>query len=470
MPSTSMARATLMLVAAAPLIACSERPTAPAPREPALAVAASTPPTTPQLVRELAASRGIVRLGRPYPVRPALVRLGQALAFDPILSGNRDIACTTCHLPAFATGDGRSLPIGQGGRDLGPSRSIPSGALIPRNAPPLFNLRELRRLFWDGRVALGANGRFNTPADAQITPAMTRVFEFGAVSALAMFPVTNRSEMRADRGNELAEIADADNPAIWASLMRRLGAIREYREMFAAAYPGTRFEDMTFAHASNAIAGFFVDRMTFADSPWDRFLDGSDSALSPAQLEGARTFLTLKCSICHNGATLSDQQFHNVAVAQIGPGEGNGDSGRDDFGRMNVTHAPADRYRFRTTPLRNVELTGPYGHDGSVMTLRGFIEHYSESDRKLLEFDPSPLDPALRGTLLPNAQAILATRDTLLFGVVLTPDLVERLEDYMRALTDDAARDLSRLIPARVPSGLPVDRPVRAGATLANRH
>jgi cytochrome c peroxidase len=118
-----------------------------------------------------------------------------------------------------------------------------------------------------------------------------------------------------------------------------------------------------------------------------------------------------------------------------------------------------DRYLFRTTPLRNVELTGPYGHDGALTTLRGFIEHYSESDIKLRTFDPSPLEPALRGTVIPTTDVILAQRDTLLNGVVLTPELVDALMDYMSALTDAAARDLSRLVPSRVPSRLPVDRP-----------
>ncbi|MBK8250110.1 MAG: hypothetical protein IPK85_22360 [Gemmatimonadetes bacterium] len=122
-----------------------------------------------------------------------------------------------------------------------------------------------------------------------------------------------------------------------------------------------------------------------------------------------------------------------------------------------MTGDPRDQYRFRTTPLRNVELTGPWGHDGAILSLRGFIDHYSESDRKLREFDPSSLHPALRGTLLPNADAILATRDTLLNGVVLTADLVDQLTEFMRTLTDPAARRLGILTPGRVPSGLPVD-------------
>jgi cytochrome c peroxidase len=266
--------------------------------------------------------------------------------------------------------------------------------------------------------------------------------------------------MRAALGeNELANVPDDDLTGIWAALMRRLGGIPKYREMFEAAYVGTNFDDMNFAHASNAIAGFIVDQFTFANTPWDKFLAGNDDALSDNQLAGAQTFLTLKCSICHTGATFSDEQFHDVAVAQIGPGEGDGAAGHDDFGRLRVTGLASDLYRFRTTPLRNVELSGPYGHDGAVTTLRAFVEHYSESDKKLFAYDVTQLEPRLQGTLLMTQSAILAQRDTLLNGVVLTDDLVDKLMAYMSALTDDAARDLSKSVPKRVPSGLPVDRP-----------
>lgn len=412
----------------------------------------------PQLVRQLAVARGVVPLPRPPHVRNSLSKLGQALFFDPILSGNRDIACSTCHLPSMGTGDGRALSVGQGATGLGAARVHPTSNFIPRNAPPLFNLAAMRHLFWDGRVARTAAGKLVTPAGAHITPQMEKVFEFGTISALGMFPVTNRAEMRAGTGNELAAIPDADMPGIWAAVMRRLGRIPQYRAMFQAAYPSQKFDDMTFAHASNAIAGFFIAEYSFANTPWDRFLAGDDGALTVRQLEGAQTFLTLKCSICHTGATFSDEDFHNVAVAQFGPGQGNGHSLRDDFGRMNVTGREEDRYRFRTTPLRNVEFTAPYGHTGAIASLRGFIEHYSESDKKLLEFDPFTIEPDLRASLLNNAPEILATRDTLLDGVVLTSELVDRLMDYMSALTDPAARN-PRTTPNHVPSRLPVDRP-----------
>jgi cytochrome c peroxidase len=446
-------------ILAGPLMYCSDQtataPAASASRHSPVPPAPGT--VTPALVRQLAAGRGVVPMPRTPYVRPALARLGQALAFDKILSGNRDISCTTCHLPEFSTGDGRSLSIGQGGIGVGPGRRMPSGIFIPRNAPPLFNVWAMRHLFWDGRVETNPHGHLNTPAGRQLTREMRRVLEFGPASALAMFPVGNRDEMRAYSGNELAAIPDSDNTAIWAGIMRRIGRIPEYRRMFEEAYPGQRFEHMTFAHASNAIGAFMVDKLTFANTPWDRFLAGRDNALTPKQLLGAQTFLTLKCSICHNGATFSDEKFHDVAMVQFGPGKGNGASLHDDFGRMNITGLESDKYLFRTTPLRNVELTGPYGHDGAIGTLRAFVEHYSESDLKLLAFDPMQLDPALRSTLLPNSADILAQRDTLLKGVVLTPALVDQLMDYMSALTDDRARDLRHLTPRRVPSGLPVD-------------
>ncbi|HEX2218669.1 MAG TPA: cytochrome c peroxidase [Gemmatimonadales bacterium] len=445
------------LVALTALLAsCSDdAPTAPTAR----AVSESHTAGLAQEIRILAAARGIGPLERPAPVRPELVRLGQALAFDKILSGNRDISCMTCHLPSFGTGDGRSLSIGQGGIGLGPARTHAAGAFIPRNAPPAFNLHAIGPMFWDGRVLVDEQGHYLTPARQRVNPRITRAFEFGALSALPLFPVLSREEMRADAGNELAAVSDKETQEVWRLLMKRLGRIQEYRRMFEAAYPGTSFPQMSFGHASNAIAAFLVDRLAFNDSPWDRFLAGDDDAMTEVQLRGARNFLTARCSICHNGPAFTDNRFHNVAVAQFGPGQGDGPTGKDDFGRMRVTGRPEDRYAFRTPPLRNVELTAPYGHDGAFSSLREFVAHYSESDVKLRAFDGSGLEPALRGTLLRNFDDILATRDPLLEGVVFDDVTIDEVTEFMKALTDPAARNLSAVAPATVPSGLPVDGP-----------
>jgi cytochrome c peroxidase len=419
--------------------------------------------TLAQEVRALTAGRGIGPLVRPARVRPELVQLGQALAFDKILSGNKDISCMSCHLPSFSTGDGRSLSIGQGATGLGTARNHPQGVFIPRNAPQLFNLFAVKPLFWDGRVEVNAQGKLITPEAQRVTPHMQSAFEFGTLSALPLFPVLSRSEMRADAGNELADVKDKTPQQVWQALMTRLGRIPEYRRMFEAAYPTERFAAMNFGHASNAIAGFFIDQLAFNDSPWDRFLAGTDAALTEPQLRGAKNFMSARCSICHNGAALTDNLFHNVAVAQLGPGKGDGTGGLDDFGRMRVTGNPADRYRFRTPALRNVELTGPYGHDGAFLDLNEFVDHYSESEAKLIKFldgtdlASNRLEALLRPSVRQTKTEIMATRDILLDGVVFPADVIADVTEFMRALTDPAARDISRVVPATVPSGLPID-------------
>jgi len=450
-------------VAAATIQGCGgDSPTAPSSAIAASRAGASlsTRHALVEQVRALAAQRGIVPLPPAPYVRPALARLGHDLAFDKVISGNRDIACMTCHLPEYATGDGRSLPIGAGGRGFGPARTLARGAaIIPRNAPPLFNLYAMPALFLDGRVARDADGSYHTPAGAQLTPAMTRVLEFGAASAQGLFPPLSRAEMRGPVGdNDLTRLPDTADQAIWAAIMRRLGRIPRYRELFERAYPGTPFNRLNFAHATNAIAGFLVSNMTFDRTPWDRFLAGDDNALSTDQLRGAASFLSLKCSICHTGSTFSDNKFHDVALAQFGPGEGVLPNVHDDFGRYNVTGKPSDLYAFRTSPLRNIELTGPYGHAGEFKKLRDFIAHYSNSDVALRTYNPRQIDPLLFGTLIDNTDAVLAARDTLLNGVVIPDSTIDRLTTYMTALTDPRARDLRRLVPDRVPSGLPFDR------------
>jgi cytochrome c peroxidase len=124
---------------------------------------------------------------------------------------------------------------------------------------------------------------------------------------------------------------------------------------------------------------------------------------------------------------------------------------------MRVTGNPADRYAFRTPPLRNVELTAPYGHNGAFFSLREFIGHYSESDKKLRDFDITQLEPLLRGTVLPTLAEILATRDPLLNGVVFSDQVIDEVTEFMKALTDPSALNLDAIIPDRVPSGLTID-------------
>lgn len=450
----------LLLVAA-----CGDRaPTGPGTEEASTApsVAASVERrSAADEIRRLAEAHGIERMPPAPSVPGSLARLGQMLVFDKELSGNRDISCMTCHMPSLATGDGRSLAIGQGAMELGADRVHPDGLFIPRNAPPLFNLHLVDHLFWDGRVFVDEAGHLHTPAGDAVTPEMRSAMQYGAVSAVGLFPVLSRSEMRGDAGdNELADMAEDDPQAVWNGLMNRLRAIPAYRRMFEAAYPGTKVGDMSFAYASNAMGAFLLDAFVFDNSPWDRFLAGSDAALDEDQLRGALAFMNAPCVSCHDGPGFSDDGFHNVALAQFGPGEGDGVSGRDDFGRERVTGRPGDRYRFRTTMLRNVELTGPYGHAGQFAELDRFIDHYSQNADKLRAYGADDVpEPLLRGTLLTdNVDAILDARDPLILSAMFDESTVRLLTAYMSALTDDRARSLERLVPRSVPSGLSVDR------------
>jgi len=421
------------------------------------------------------ATRGVTAIPDPPFVRQTLVDLGQALAFDKILSGNRELSCMTCHPPQFGSDDDRQLSLGVTGHGVAVARTGNFAAGEEgRNAPPVFNLHIMHELFWDGRVEQRPDGTFNTPAGSALTPEMAAVAEFGAISVLPLFPVTSRDEMRGyDNQNELAAIPDGHFAEIWAAEMARLGAIPQYRAMFEAAYPGQHFDDMTFAHAANAIGGFIVAKFAANHSPWDDFLRGKDDVLSTEELRGAEVFMRT-CVNCHGGSNGSDQLFHNTALAQFGPGPrsgGSGPSGRDDFGRERVTGDPADRYKFRTTPLRNVQATGPFGHLGEIVELEAFVRHYSVRlegkipignppgpAQNLREYDVTQIEDRLEPTLLDNTNDILANIDPLFRnGSPIQPDFVAPITAFMRANTDkDSLKRMQHVTPASVPSGLPV--------------
>ncbi|MCB9700720.1 MAG: hypothetical protein H6711_02380 [Myxococcales bacterium] len=400
---------------------------------------------------------GLKAMPAPPEVRPELVELGQALSFDKILSGNENISCLTCHHPLLATDDDHQLSIGEGAVGLGLDRVHPDNIFIPRNAPPLFNLHAMDTMFWDGRVNT-KGGVHDTPADEELTQEMIDTFEFGATAAQAMFPVTSRREMRGILGaNDLAMLRDDLLQPQWAALMARLGGISEYIDLFEAAYPGEDFEEMTFAHAANAIAGFEIAAFSAHDTPWDRFLRGDDTALSLDELRGAALFMGRgNCVNCHNGTNLSDLEFHNTALPQFGPGKADGGFKNDDWGRAGETFADDDKFRFRTAPLRNVALTAPYGHAGQFHTLEDFITHYIDPETSLLNYDIDQVEPLLQPTIVNNTEDVLAHFIAEEVVADIDEDEVQYLAAFLNALTDPSSTDLSDTVPDTVPSGLPV--------------
>lgn len=417
-------------------------------------------------LRSLIDKQGIVRLDPVPTPDPQLVDLGQVLFFDKILSGNRDIACATCHHPTLASGDGIPLPIGTQGVGLGQERTLGLGrGFIPRNSPDVFNrgAMEWESMFWDSRVAVDDNGAFTTPAGNLLPNGLDSV-----LAAQAMFPVTSVDEMRGhDDGlgvagiqNELALIGDEDLSAMWESITRRLLAYPEYVGLFNAAYPNVALEDIGFQHSANAIAAFEIDAFSLNDSPWDRYLRGDNDAMSEGMKEGALLFYDQAgCAECHSGPLLTDQLHHVLATPQIGPGKGA--AAPWDAGRMGVTEDESDFVAFRTPTLLNVAQTGPWMHDGAYSTLEAVIRHHLEPAKSLARYDPKcHLPPELIDAYQNDEQMyarMLANLDPILGRLKQLSDAeIVQLIAFLECLTDPAISDIVNTVPDVVPSGLPV--------------
>lgn len=420
---------------------------------------ASDAPATAAL-RAAARSHGAGPLGARPRVDPAMAALGEALFFDPILSGNRDISCGSCHHPQAGSGDGLPLSAGTGGRGDGPARVLgPDRPLVPRNAPPIYNRghADWRTMFWDGRVER-VGGAFRSPAGDVLPGGLDSL-----LAVQAMFPPTSRVEMRGNPGetaadgrpNELAMIGDRDLAAIWSALSARVVAEPGYVPLLEAAFPGRDLDELGFADLANAIAAYEASAFVADGSPWDRFLAGDDAALADDELAGAALFYgDGGCAACHTGALMTDQRFHAAGVPQIGPGKDR--AAPADTGRGAVTGA-ADDHAFRTPSLRNVAITGPWMHDGAYDSLEQAVRHMADAPAARRSYR-GPVQPGL-GRLAEDAALDTAPLDAAAesFGRRATPLSDAQVADvvaFLGALTDPASRRGEPAVPESVPSGL----------------
>ena len=425
------------------------------------------PPPPDAALRDAMARWGVIPiLPEVPPINPALTRLGRALFFDKILSGNRDVACATCHSPRTSFGDILSLPVGTGGVDIGGHRQPGEGRQhVPRNAPSLVNVGlGAFYLFWDGRLT--EFGPRLGPASESVPSGLTNVLVLQA-----MLPVVNRVEMRGEAGdrdrfgqpNELAMYADDRPDEVRRAVMQRVLAIREYVEMFNGAFPGVPVSTLGYEHVAIAIAAFETDALRRTGSPFDRYLARDNGALSAAAKRGALLFFgdRTQCASCHFGPLLGGTTFANVGAPQVGPGVGSGaplDLGRGEvFANIN-----AYRFAFRAPPLRNAELTAPYMHSGAYPTLEAVVRHYADVPDAVRNYDVAQLHPSLRSTYRGDATTIAALIETLDFRMRTPLKLTDReqgdLVAFLRSLTDPSVRDMSAIIPTSVPSGLPIER------------
>lgn len=404
---------------------------------------------------------------------PEKIKLGQLLFYDPILSGNRNISCATCHNIKFGTSDGLSLGIGEGGAGIGPQRTAGHGSdrirkRIPRNSPALWNLgaKEISVLFHDGRLGFSddyGNG-FNSPAEEWLPTGLD-----GILAAQALFPLTAQFEMAGNpKENEVAGAAHDRIDAVWPIIAKRVRAIPEYGQLFVGAFDDVnRASDVTISHIVNAIAAFESFEWMSFDSPFDLYLDGEASALNDQQKRGLELFFgDAGCAQCHSGKLFTDQRFHALALPHFGPGRTRqNDPHVRDVGRMGETDRLEDAYRFRTPSLRNVALTAPYGHNGGYRSLHGIVKHHLNPIKQLEAWSRSE-------AVLPEAPW-LEQIDFIAFDdkrerkrlashvdirpVQLDDEAIDDLVAFLHALTGTESIKGRLGRPDRVPSRLEID-------------
>ncbi len=350
---------------------------------------------------------------RDNPSTPEKVALGRLLFWDPILSGSGDIACATCHHPDFGYTDGRALPIGTGGRGLGPARTFPGGVapLVKRNSQTLLNV--------------GFNG---IDGDGHVDPASAPMFwdvRARGLEAQALAPIESLEEMRGPAVPEGRGVTGA---------VARVARVEGYRALFSKAF-GTARDAVTSENLTRAIAAF-ERTLTTPDSPFDRYMRGDETALGAAELRGMAEFQTHGCTQCHNGPMFSDYKVHVLGVSD-NPLVGTWDPG--------VNHT----FAFRTPTLRNLAYTGPYMHSGilsGVPTVIAFYQSVGGRGAGLTHFDAPRI---MNGQLVLGSPVERDQLDPLLRQVLP----IQRIDD-VAAFLDSLNGTFDRTIPSHVPSGL----------------
>ena len=240
------------------------------------------------------------------PLTPEKVALGRQLFFDERLSGDGSRSCYSCHVCEKGLTDGLAKAVGAFNKQL------------PRSSPTLWNIGYHKEFYWDGRS--------------------------GSLEKQAMAAWTG-----ANMGAKADEIA------------AKLNGIEGYHSQFHKVFGG----DATPDNIVKAIAAF-ERTIISGDTAFDRYRAGDTSAMHEAAVRGWNIFQAIKCTNCHDGVLLTDQQYHNVGIGM--------DQKEPDVGRFKVTNKPEDTGAFKTPTLRDVAKSAPYFHDGSAPTLEAAVD------------------------------------------------------------------------------------------------
>lgn len=340
------------------------------------------------------------------PTSVEKVELGRLLFWDPIVGGEKDMACATCHHPGLGYGDGIDLAIGVNGSGLGPDRTENTGGLtldngpigrVPRNAPTVINAAyngltssngysaEESPMFWDSRMS--------------------------SFEEQCQGPPGSRSEMRGDA----YEADDAMD-----SIALRLAANPEYVQLFNDAFGGEGVSVENYTKAMSA----FERNIVAVNSPYDKYVAGDLNALNDDQKNGLILFHgKARCANCHFGPMFSDFDLHALGIPE----------------NPNSPHFPADsgafnEFKFKTPTLRNITLTGPYMHNGMFTTLKDIVEYMNEG---------------VSGN--DNVTPDMLAADMAPLG--LTEKEIDQIVAFLESLTDE---NFDTVVPTSVPSGLEV--------------
>ena len=450
-------------------------------------------------------------LGR--PIDPKLADLGRLLWFDKIHSLHHDNTCGGCHSPTNGFGDSQPMAIGvQNNNLVGPDRGGPRNQ---RRSPLVVNTALYPALMWNGRFNSLSGSAFDNSSGFRFPfPEDDTRFSFAndvanhvtqLLQAQAHLPPTELIEVAGfngtcpngvpdptlgpafcqfdDEKGETVPLPDATgsrNEPIRQKGMSILNATPAYRQLFGELFPEVKAgAPIDFFMFGKAIAEFEFT-LVFADAPVDRFARGDQEALTAAEKRGALLFFgKAKCVQCHavsgrssvgeSNEMFTDFQERVIGVPQIAPffgaGQGNvifdGPGQDEDFGLEQITGNEADRYKFRTAPLRNLAVAPGFFHNGAFTRLEDAIRHHLNVDKSAHTYDPVeaglPTDLTHRvGPIEP----VLKRLDPLLKNPISLSDAeFSDLVSFVRdGLLDEGAKpeNLCKLVPAQVPSGSPV--------------
>jgi cytochrome c peroxidase len=435
----------------------------------------------------------VARLGR--PLDPARVALGRALFFDKVLGLHDDNSCAGCHSPAFAFGDSQPMAIGVDNNDVvGRDRNGPRNQ---RRSPSVINTEFYPALMWTARfVALSGDPFDNAlgfqfpPPEGVITTTQTLLQAQGSLPSTELVEMAGFTGITANPGPfgpDFFQFDDGHGDALPApdgtgfhnfpiqdGVDARLNAIPAYRVLFGRAFNGGRplpVGGITIDMRREAIAEFQMS-LPGANAPLDRFARGDNDAMHDDEKRGALLFFgRAGCVACHavaGGANemFSDFELHRIGGPQVFPQFGvtlgnvrfDGPGQDEDFGFEQTSGDPGQRYMFRTGPLRNLAAARAFFHNGAFGSIEAAIRHHVDVEASARGYDPEenglpadlmvgPIEPVLAAGIDP----LLA--QPLHLGEHEIDDLVAFVEE---GLLDERVLDLCDLVPARVPSGMPL--------------